>query len=67
MRNLNTLSVIAQAPIPRIDLRSTGVTNGGTNDAVQTTENGFGSPEASESENSGLQGLVGWWVEPHGF
>ena len=51
--------MVAQASILGIDLRSTGVTGGGPYDAVEAAKHGLRSPEASESENGGLQRAVG--------
>ena len=58
-RDLDRFGMAAQAPVLRIDLGSSGVTGGGPNDAVEAAEDGLRSPEASESENGGLQWPVG--------
>lgn len=54
------LGVIPQATILGILFRTTGVADGGPDNSIQATEDGFWSPETSQSENCSFQGLMGW-------
>lgn len=65
-RDLDGLGMVAQASVLRVGLGSAGVTHGGPYNAVEAPEHGLGSPEASESENRGFQGLAAR-REPRGF
>ena len=53
--------MITQATILGIQSRTTSVANGGPDNSIQATKDGFGSPETSERENCGLQGLMAGW------
>jgi hypothetical protein len=56
--DLDGLGMVAQASVLRVGLGSASVTHGGPYNAVEAPEHSLGSPEASESENRGFQGLA---------
>lgn len=55
LTDLNGFGVIAQVSEVGIGLRSSGVDSRRPDDARQASENGFGSPEASEGEDRDLE------------
>jgi len=63
--------MVTQASVFGIGLGSAGVANCSVNNAGQAAEDGFGSPEAPEGEDSHLQALLvglveGGWGDPIG-
>lgn len=63
--NLNRFGMVGQTSELGVGLGSARVTSGGPYDPIQAAEDGFGSPEASESEDGSSQRVMiacAWWV-----